>query len=83
VVIVGVCSKPDPFVPVTAIMKELAMLFVVYYRSGDFAYTIDMMQQGRIEPLPMVSSRVDLAGFPAAFEQLKHPTDQCKVLVVP
>ena len=45
VVIVGVCSKPDPFVPVVALMKELTMHFVVYYRSADYRYTIDMMQQ--------------------------------------
>jgi hypothetical protein len=31
----------------------------------------------------MVSERIDLNTFPAAFEALKHPTTQCKVLVVP
>ncbi len=83
VVIVGVCTKPDPFVPVTAIVKELAMYFVVYYRSGDFAFTIDMMRQGRIDPLSLITDRVDLAGFPTAFEALKNPSTQSKVLVLP
>ncbi len=83
IVIVGVCTKPDPFVPVTAVVKELAMHFVVYYRSADFRYTIDMVNQGRIDPFGMVSARVGLDGLPSAFEALKHPTDQCKVLVVP
>lgn len=83
VVIVGVCTKPDSFVPVTAVVKELAMYFVVYYRSGDFAFTIDMMRQGRIDPLSLITDRVDLAGFPAAFEALKKPTTQSKVLVLP
>jgi (R,R)-butanediol dehydrogenase/meso-butanediol dehydrogenase/diacetyl reductase len=83
VVIVGVCSKPDPFVPVVALMKELTMHFVVYYRSADYRYTIDMMHADRIDALPMVSERIGLDAFPAAFEALKHPTTQCKVLVVP
>jgi (R,R)-butanediol dehydrogenase/meso-butanediol dehydrogenase/diacetyl reductase len=83
VVIVGVCSKPDPFVPVVALMKELTMHFVVYYRSADYRYTIDMMHAGRIDPLSMVTDRIGLDAFPAAFEALKHPTTQCKVLVLP
>jgi (R,R)-butanediol dehydrogenase/meso-butanediol dehydrogenase/diacetyl reductase len=83
VIIVGVCSKPDTFVPIGALMKELTMSFVVYYRSADYRYTIDMMNAGRLDPLPMVSGRIDLDAFPAAFEALKHPTTQCKVLVLP
>jgi (R,R)-butanediol dehydrogenase/meso-butanediol dehydrogenase/diacetyl reductase len=83
VVIVGVCSKPDPFVPIVALMKELTMHFVVYYRSADYRYTIDMVNAGRINALPMVSERIGLDAFPAMFESLKHPTTQCKVLVLP
>jgi (R,R)-butanediol dehydrogenase / meso-butanediol dehydrogenase / diacetyl reductase len=83
VIVVGVCTKPDPFVPIVAVMKELAMHFVVYYRRQDFAYTVDMLRDGRIDVAPFVTQRVDLDGFPAAFEALKHPTDQCKVLVLP
>ncbi|MEO5843186.1 MAG: alcohol dehydrogenase catalytic domain-containing protein [Acidimicrobiales bacterium] len=83
VVIVGVCSKPDTFVPIGALMKELTMHFVIYYRSADYRYTIDMLHTGRIDALPMVSDRIGLDAFPAMFEALKHPTTQCKVLVVP
>ena len=83
VVIVGVCSKTDPFVPIVALMKELTMHFVVYYRSADYRYTIDMLHAGRLDAMPMVSERIDLDAFPAMFEALKHPTTQCKVLVVP
>ena len=83
VVIVGVCNKPDPFVPIVALMKELTMHFVVYYRSADYRYTIDMLHAGRLDAMPMVSERIDLDAFPAMFEALKHPTTQCKVLVVP
>jgi hypothetical protein len=31
----------------------------------------------------MISDRIGLDAFPAAFEALKKPTEQCKVLVFP
>jgi (R,R)-butanediol dehydrogenase / meso-butanediol dehydrogenase / diacetyl reductase len=83
VVVAGVCAKPDPFVPIVALMKELAMHFVVYYRRRDFAYVLDMLRQGRIDPGRFITDRVGLDAFPTAFEALKQPTSQCKVLVNP
>jgi 2-desacetyl-2-hydroxyethyl bacteriochlorophyllide A dehydrogenase len=83
VIVAGVCTKPDPFIPVIAVMKELAMHFVVYYRRQDFAYVVDMLAQGRIDPSGFVTDRVGLDAFPAAFEALKTPSTQCKVLVQP
>jgi (R,R)-butanediol dehydrogenase/meso-butanediol dehydrogenase/diacetyl reductase len=83
VVVAGVCTKPDPFVPITALMKELTMHFVVYYRRRDFAYVLDMQRQGRIDPAAFITDRVGLDAFPTAFEALKQPTSQCKVIVNP
>lgn len=83
VIVAGVCTKPDPFVPVVAVVKELAMHFVVYYRRQDYATVIDLLRQGRIDPRPMITDRVGLDAFPTAFEALKSPTTQCKVLVEP
>ena len=82
-IVAGVCTKPDTFVPVLALMKELALHFVVYYRRQDFALTIDHLAQGRLPIDAFITSQVDLDGFAAAFASLKHPTDQCKVLVKP
>ncbi len=82
-IVAGVCTKPDTFVPVLALMKELALHFVVYYRRQDFALTIDHLAQGRLPIDAFITSQVDLDGFAAAFAALKHPTDQCKVLVKP
>jgi 2-desacetyl-2-hydroxyethyl bacteriochlorophyllide A dehydrogenase len=82
-IVAGVCTKPDTFVPVLALMKELSLHFVVYYRRQDFAVTIDLLAQGRLPIDAFITSQVDLDGFGAAFAALKHPTDQCKVLVKP
>lgn len=82
-VVAGVCAKPDTLIPVLAIMKELSMLFVVYYRRQDFAVTVEHLAQGRLPLDGFVTGEVGLDGFAAAFEALKHPTDQSKVLVKP
>ena len=83
VVVAGVCMQPDPWVPGVAVVKELQLQFVLAYRKSDFQLTLDMMSQGRIDPGPMVTDRVPLSEMPEAFESLKRPSTQCKVLVEP
>ena len=83
VVVGGVCMKPDRIVPVTAVIKELSVRFVSYYRRGDFAYTLDMLRTGRIQPGAMITDVISLPELPAAFEALRRPSTQCKVIVRP
>jgi (R,R)-butanediol dehydrogenase/meso-butanediol dehydrogenase/diacetyl reductase len=83
VVVVGVCMQPDTIFPGMAIVKELSLHFVVAYRKADFQFTLDMLAAGRIASAPMITDRVDLDGFPDAFEALKKPTHQCKVMLEP
>jgi (R,R)-butanediol dehydrogenase/meso-butanediol dehydrogenase/diacetyl reductase len=83
VVIAGVCMKPDQIVPVTAMMKELRVQFVAYYRRADFAHTLAMLRAGRIQPGPMITDLIGLDELPAAFEALRRPSTQCKVIVRP
>ena len=81
IVVVGVCMQPDTLFPAFAIMKDLSLRFVVGYRKQDFQLTLDMLASGRIAGAAMVTDRVDLARLPAAFEALKQPTTQCKVML--
>lgn len=83
IVVVGVCGQPDTIVPALANVKELRLDFVVAWSRNDFAFTIEMLEQGRIQSAPMVTDRVDFAAFPDAFEALKQPAHQCKVLLSP
>ena len=82
-VVAGVCMQPDTFVPAAAVVKELQLQFVLAYLKSDFQLALDMMASGRIDPLPMVTDRVNLADMPAAFDGLRSPGGQCKVLVEP
>ena len=81
--VAGVCMQPDTIVPVAASMKSLCLQFVSYYRRGDFELALSMLGAGRIDPLPMVTDRIGLDALPDAFEALRTPEAQCKVIVEP
>jgi (R,R)-butanediol dehydrogenase/meso-butanediol dehydrogenase/diacetyl reductase len=83
VVVVGVCNHPDTIFPLAGILKEATVHFVLAYELNDFQYTVAMLDQGRIDPSPMITDRIGFAEVPAMFETLAHPTTQAKVLIVP
>jgi len=83
VVVAGVCMQPDRVLPAKAITKELQLNFVYAYRRQDFAFTVDMLAAGRIDPRPMRSGKVGFDTFSATFENLKSAKDECKVLLDP
>lgn len=78
---IGVCDHPDTIIPLMAFGKELRIQWAVGYDKTDFEFCIEMMEQGRIDPRPMVTDVISLEEVPSAFEALKTPSDQCKVLI--
>jgi (R,R)-butanediol dehydrogenase/meso-butanediol dehydrogenase/diacetyl reductase len=83
VIAAGVCMEPDPFDHLAAYEKEPTIRVPCYYTLDDARFLVDMLDQGRIDPSPMITHRVDLEGLPDAFEALRQPTDQVKVVVTP
>ena len=83
VVIVGLCMAADTFFPAKALTKELDLSFAFIYRKRDFEIVIDLLGRERIDPRGMVTSHVGFADFCAAFEALKRPSDQIKVMLEP
>ncbi|SRR5579885_1317608 len=81
IVIAGVCQQPDTIMPLMGIVKELNLQFVFGYRPADFDYVIAMIASDRVDVAHMVTDIVDLAGLPSAFEALRQPTHQCKVML--
>lgn len=81
IVIAGVCQQPDMIMPLMGIMKELELQFVLGYRPADFDYVISMIASDRIEAMPMITDVVSLDALPAAFEALRKPAHQCKVML--
>ena len=81
IVVAGVCQQADTIVPLMGIMKELEIQFVLGYRPADFDYVIAMIASDRVDVAHMVTDVVDLEGLPAAFEALRKPSHQCKVML--
>ena len=81
IVVAGVCQQPDTFMPLMGIVKELTLQFVLGDRPADFDYVIAMIASDRIDVADMITDIVDLDGLPGAFEALRKPSHQCKVML--
>jgi threonine dehydrogenase-like Zn-dependent dehydrogenase len=79
----GMCMAPDNFMPLVFGTKELSMQFVSYYTHQNYQLTVDMLAAERIDPLPMITDRITLDALPEAFEALRKPSTECKVVVQP
>jgi len=83
IVVAGVCMEDDRIRPMVAINKELSLQFVLGYAPHEFAGTLNAIADGRIDVAPLVTDRVGLGDVPDAFERLRSPGDQAKILVEP
>jgi (R,R)-butanediol dehydrogenase/meso-butanediol dehydrogenase/diacetyl reductase len=81
IVVAGVCQQPDSIMPLVGILKELELQFVLGYRPADFDYVSAMIASDRIDVAHMITDIVDLDTLPAAFEALRTPSHQCKVML--
>jgi (R,R)-butanediol dehydrogenase/meso-butanediol dehydrogenase/diacetyl reductase len=81
IVVAGVCQQMDMIMPLMGIVKELTLQFVLGYRPADFDYVIDMIAKDRVDVEHMITDVVNLDGLPAAFEALRKPVHQCKVML--
>ncbi|MBH69350.1 MAG: alcohol dehydrogenase [Rhodospirillaceae bacterium] len=83
VVVVGLCMVSDKFEPAEAVVKEVDIAFCFCYERIDFEMTIEMLSQNRIQASGLVTKNVGFADFPMAFEDLKRPSDDIKVMLAP
>ncbi len=83
IVVVGVCMKDDTVLPLSAILKELKLQFILGYLSEDFATVLEFLQAGKINSKAMVTDRVGFDTLPDAFEGLRQPGNQIKMMIMP
>jgi len=83
VVVVGVCMKPDQFIPTVPLSKELRLQFAMAYGKRDFEVAAELIARGRVDVSGMVTEVVGFGQFPDALEALRERTTQCKVLLDP
>ena len=80
IVPVGVCEQPDNIMPFFGLIKELQIQFAIAYTRDDFDTCLAMLAENRIDVSAMVTAIVGLDELPEAFEALRTPSHQCKVL---
>jgi len=83
VLILGLCTRPDSFVPFTALSKEVRLQTSAFFKRQEYEGALDALDAGAAEPRLLVTDTVSLDAVPATFESLKHRTHQCKVLIAP
>ena len=81
IVVAGLCQGLDTITPLRGVMKELTLQFVVAYTSREFDMVIEMIARDRIDALALITDRIALDDVPEAFERLRTPSSQCKVMV--
>jgi 2-desacetyl-2-hydroxyethyl bacteriochlorophyllide A dehydrogenase len=83
VVVAGVCMEPDTIEPMFAIFKELNLQFVLGYTPEEFARSLRLLADGKVDAEALITSKVGLDGVKEAFEALANPEKHTKILVEP
>jgi threonine dehydrogenase-like Zn-dependent dehydrogenase len=84
VVGVGLCIGGDEWNPFVALMKEVNLLFSVFFHQcNEFSVALDALRGGPFAPQALITDRIDLPPVPQIFESLRRRTTQCKVLIQP
>lgn len=83
VVILGLCTQLDSFVPFVALSKEVNLITSAFFKRQEYEATLDALNAGQAEPRLIITDTVSLEAVPTVFETLKTRTHQCKVLMAP
>jgi threonine dehydrogenase-like Zn-dependent dehydrogenase len=83
VVVAGVCMQPDTIRPAMAINKEIDLRFVVGYTPLEFWDTLNLLADGKVNAVPIVTGTVGLGGVEAAFAALAEPEHHAKIVIDP
>jgi 2-desacetyl-2-hydroxyethyl bacteriochlorophyllide A dehydrogenase len=83
VLVLGMLTEPDSFLPVTPLMKQVRLQFSMTYGIRDFRFVADTLGRGALEARAMITETVSFNELPAMFESLRGPNPHCKVLIDP
>lgn len=83
IVIIGLCTRPDSFVPFRAVSKELMLITSAFFKRQEFEAALDALSRGSVEPRHLISDTIDLRDVPERFEALKKRSGECKLLISP
>ena len=83
VLVQGLCTRPDSFIPFKALSKEARIQFAAFFKRQEYEASLDVLSAGAAEPRALVTQTIGLDELPDTFEALRTRTHQCKVMVTP
>ncbi|MDQ4052016.1 MAG: zinc-binding dehydrogenase [Actinomycetota bacterium] len=83
VVVAGACMGADRIRPSIAINKEIDLRFVLGYTPQELREALHLLADGIVDPTPLITGTVGLAGVADAFEALGDPERHAKILIDP
>ncbi|MEM7019024.1 MAG: zinc-binding dehydrogenase, partial [Pseudomonadota bacterium] len=83
VAMIGLSPHTAEINPGTWLANEVRMIASLGYTADEFAYTMGLIQDGRLKPGPVHTSTASLSDLAAAFENLNGNPQEIKVLVSP
>ncbi|MAW79819.1 MAG: Zn-dependent alcohol dehydrogenase [Parvularcula sp.] len=83
VLVLGLCTRPETFVPFVALSKEVRIQTSAFFKRQEYEAALDALDAGAAEPRALITDTISLDAVPEVFESLKKRTHQCKVLINP
>lgn len=83
IAVAGINLGTDEIVPSVAILKELDLRFCLYYTPEEYAETVALLADGRIEANALITGVVGLDGAAGALARLGTDPTDAKILLHP
>jgi threonine dehydrogenase-like Zn-dependent dehydrogenase len=83
IVVVGVCMESDRNEPMLGIMKELNVQYVLGYTPIEFASSLRLIADGKVDAASLITAKVGIDGVAKAFNDLGNPKEHTKIIVEP
>ena len=82
-VVVGLCFDEDRIQPMTAMRKELQIVFSNSFHRHEYAQSLNHLAQGAIDATSLITGRVGIDGVAHALDELENPQRHAKILIEP
>lgn len=83
IVMLGLCTTLDSFVPFHAVSKEVKFVTSAFFNMREYEASLDVLDGEHADARALITDTVPLSDLPAVFESLRQRTHQCKVMVRP
>lgn len=83
IVVLGACMEMDRIEPLLGVNKQLNLKFASFYSPQEFSSSLQRIAEGIVDVSPLITSKVGRSDVAAAFDALRDPERQTKIIVEP